>query len=79
MRVAIAEGEEVIRNSIRGTLPGCCADATAPATTSAKAITESPSHFRCWIADFGLSGDFEGNAFIGLFSCVSIEKLKSKI
>jgi hypothetical protein len=80
MRVAIAEGEEVIRNPIRGTLPGCCADATAPATTSTKAITESPNHFRFWIADFRLSErDFEGNAFIGLFSRLSIQNLKSKI
>jgi hypothetical protein len=43
-------------------------------------ITESPSHFGFWIADFRLSErDFEGNAFIGLFSWLSIQNLKSKI
>src|SRR5881397_3262768 len=31
---------------IRGTFFGCCAVATAQVTTSTKAITESPSHFR---------------------------------
>jgi len=39
-------------------------------------MTDSPSHFGFWIADFGLSErDFEGNAFIGLFSWVSIKNL----
>jgi hypothetical protein len=43
-------------------------------------MTDSPSHFGFGIADFGLSErDFEGNAFIGLFSWVSFKKLKSKI
>jgi len=45
-----------------------------------KAITESPSHFGFWIADFRLSErDFEESAFIGLFFWLSIQNLKSKI
>jgi hypothetical protein len=61
--------------------------ATAPHRANATA-TAIPNHFGFWIADpsawlrtgFGLSeGDFKGNAFIGLFSWVLIENLKSKI
>jgi hypothetical protein len=55
---------------------------------NATTIAKSPAHFRFWIADgstllttgFRLSErDFEGNAFIGLFSWLSIQNLKSKI
>jgi hypothetical protein len=45
-------------------------------------ITESPSHFGFWIADFRLSErDFEGNAFIGLFPGFQskIQNRKSKM
>jgi hypothetical protein len=43
------------RYPIGGIFFGCCASITATATTSTKAMTESPSHFRFRIADFGLS------------------------
>src|SRR5437773_5471528 len=43
------------RYPIRGTFFGCCAVATASATKSTKAITESPTNFRLWILDFRLS------------------------
>jgi len=47
---------------------------------STKTIIESPHHFGFWIADFRLSErNFEGNAFIGSFSWLSIQNLKSKI
>jgi hypothetical protein len=80
MRAGLAEGKFAFRYPIRGTFVGGCASATAQATTSTKAITESPSHFGFWIADFPLSErDIEGNAFIGLFSRLSIQNPKSKI
>jgi len=89
-RIASKRANSLVRSTgerylIRGIFFGCCASITATATTSTKAMTETPNHFgyfdiaqdRFWIADpsawlrtgFGLSEkDFEGNAFIGLFS-----------
>src|SRR5688500_11643399 len=80
MRSAIAEKVAVFRCPIRGIFAGCCAQAAATTTTSTKANIENPSHFGFWIADFRLwERDFEGNAFIGLFSQLSIQNLKSKM
>jgi len=88
MRGAITEGEEVMRNPMRGILVGCCASTLTTHTVSATTIAKSASHFgyfdiaqyRFWIADFRLSEtDFERNPFIGLFSWRSIQNLKSKI
>src|SRR5215471_7746693 len=54
MRTALPEALLESRKPMRGTFPGCCALATAPVTTSTKAIIESPNHFRFWIFDFRL-------------------------
>src|SRR6185295_18876110 len=67
-----------------GTFFGCCASPLAPYIVSATTIANNPLHFgprgRFWIADFRLSErNFEGNAFIGSFSWLSIQNLKSKI
>ena len=82
-RTALPEAVLAIQETYpRKIFPDCCASATAPATTSMKAITESPNHFGFWIADFRLSETdtfFEETAFTRLFSCVSIQNLKSKI
>ena len=79
-RTALAEAVLLSRKPMRKIFPVCCARATGPTTTSAKAITEAPSHFRFWILDFRLSErDFEGNAFIRLLSWVLIQNLKSEI
>ena len=90
MRGAITEGEEVMRNPIRGTFAGCCASALAPHTVSATMTAKIPTHFGFWILrrgsvkvlDFRLSEQEFGRrseivSFMWFFS--SIQNRKSKL
>jgi hypothetical protein len=53
----MVEGEVTPKNPIRAIFVGCWASATAPTTTSTKAIDESANHFGFSILDFGLSAE----------------------
>jgi hypothetical protein len=53
MRGAITEGEDVMRNPIRGIVVGCCAMATAPHIANAIMRATIPTNFRFWILRHG--------------------------
>src|SRR5436309_11374850 len=78
VRIEEADWESGTRKPILGTFFCCCACATAPVTTIAKAITESPSHFRFLIFDFRLS-DRQLQDSVEIPSCIFLPNLKSKI
>src|SRR5262249_56798557 len=69
------------RKPILGSFVGCCASATAPPTTSTRAIIRRPNHFGFWIADFRLSDRNQRNAGrdVLVMSWFPIQNPKSKI
>ena len=48
-RAEITEGEEAVRNPIRGIFVGCCASTTAPHIANATPRATIPTNFRFWI------------------------------
>jgi hypothetical protein len=46
MRGKVAEGEEAVRNPIRGSFVGCCAQAATPPKVNVIPMAISPADFR---------------------------------
>jgi hypothetical protein len=79
MRSGTTEGEAEARNPMRRAFTGCCACATAPATTSTQTIIESRSDFGFRIADFRLSNRNQGIEVRDVLVMTWGFNLKSKI